>query len=208
MNLSYFKKCKYSKEGVLENLKTFADKNKLNILGQIDLPQTGGVLIQICSDSWLDKILKNDKNLVGLIPCNILVIEKDGVVSVGSGNPAILNGVATSSDIQFLVAEAENKMRNLINEVSGAGEQVPQTIKLYSTMSCPYCNMEKVWLDSNNIEHIVIYVDRDQKEAERMVKNTGQMGVPVTEIEYDDGEVEYIVGFDKDKLNSILKKKQ
>lgn len=207
MNISFFRKSKFTKEEVLENLKSFVSKNKLNILGQINLPQTGGVLIQICSDSWLDKILKNDKNLVGLISCNILVMEKDGVVSVGSGNPAILKGVTTNSDVQLLVEEAENQIKNLVNEISGAEEQIPKTIKLYSTISCPYCNMEKMWLDSNNIEHTVVYVDINQKEAERMVKNTGQMGVPVTEIEYDDGEVEYIVGFDKIRLSSILKKK-
>jgi hypothetical protein len=33
---------------------------------------------------------------------------------------------------------------------------------------------------------------------------TGQMGVPVTEIEYDDADPEYIIGFDKAKLASIL----
>jgi glutaredoxin len=53
-------------------------------------------------------------------------------------------------------------------------------VKVYSTTTCPYCIMEKQWLDANKIPHKVVYVDRDEKEAMRMVENTGQMGVPVT----------------------------
>jgi len=49
-----------------------------------------------------------------------------------------------------------------------------------------------------------VHVDIDQKEAEVMVRKTGQMGVPVTAILFEDGEEEYIVGFDKTKLEQIL----
>jgi len=78
-------------------------------------------------------------------------------------------------------------------------------IKLYSTHTCPYCMMEKTWLESEKIKHEVIYVDSDQKEAMKMVKKTGQMGVPVTEIKYENGKEEYVIGFDKPKLSQILK---
>jgi len=80
----------------------------------------------------------------------------------------------------------------------------PVYIKLYSTMSCPYCKMEKAWLDSEKIKHEVVYVDQNHEEARKMVNKTGQMGVPVTEIGYDNGKEEYIVGFDKPKLSQIL----
>lgn len=77
-------------------------------------------------------------------------------------------------------------------------------IKLYSTMSCPYCRMEKSWLEENSIDHEVVYVDQNQEEAINMVRKTGQMGVPVTEIETENGESEYIVGFDVQKLSEVL----
>ena len=79
-----------------------------------------------------------------------------------------------------------------------------KSVKLYSTMHCPYCKMEKAWLEGNKIEHTISYVDQDQKEAIEMVRKTGQMGVPVTEITYEEGSPEYIVGFDVNKLSSIL----
>lgn len=78
-------------------------------------------------------------------------------------------------------------------------------VKLYSTTTCPYCMMEKKWLDDENINHEVIYVDRDQNEAIKMVEKTGQMGVPVTEIKFEDGREEFIIGFDKPKLEYFLK---
>lgn len=77
-------------------------------------------------------------------------------------------------------------------------------VKLYSTTTCPYCKMEKSWLESNGVKHDVVMVDLNQKEAEAMVLKTGQMGVPVTEIGFKDGEAQYIVGFDKPKLAALL----
>jgi len=72
-------------------------------------------------------------------------------------------------------------------------------IKVYSTKSCLYCVMEKDFLKENKIEFEDIDVSTNHKAANEMIKKSGQMGVPVTEI---DGEI--IVGFDKEKLKKIL----
>lgn len=77
-------------------------------------------------------------------------------------------------------------------------------IKLYATTTCPYCKMEASWLDSQKIKYEHVLVDLNPVAAEEMVRKTGQMGVPVTEIVYDNGEEEYIVGFDKERLSEIL----
>lgn len=73
-------------------------------------------------------------------------------------------------------------------------------IKVYSTQTCPYCHQLKAFLDQNKVEYKDIDVGVDQKAAQEMVEKSGQMGVPVTEI---DGEM--ILGFDvqalKEKLN-------
>lgn len=77
-------------------------------------------------------------------------------------------------------------------------------VKVYSTVGCPYCRMEKAWLEGNKIEHEIVYVDQDQNEAINMVRKTGQMGVPVTEIEFDEGNLEFVVGFDTPRLSEVL----
>jgi len=74
------------------------------------------------------------------------------------------------------------------------------TVKVYSTPSCPYCFTLKEFLKEKNIFFEDIDVSKDQAAAEEMIKKSGQMGVPVVEI---DGEI--IVGFDKEKISQILK---
>ena len=99
---------------------------------------------------------------------------------------------------------AEIGIRKLIDDVSGAGNLRPTAVKLYSTRSCPYCRMEKAWLDSQKLRYELIYVDDDQAEAESLVNRTGQMSVPVTELLYDDHDSEFILGFDQAKLAQML----
>jgi glutaredoxin len=77
-------------------------------------------------------------------------------------------------------------------------------IKLYATTTCPYCKMEASWLDSQKIKYEYTLVDLNPYAGEEMVRKTGQMGVPMTEIVYDNGKEEYIVGFDKERLSEIL----
>jgi glutaredoxin 3 len=77
-------------------------------------------------------------------------------------------------------------------------------IKVYATTTCPYCNMVAAWLTSKNVSFEKILVDQDQEAAREMVKKTGQMGVPVTEIAYKDKKSEYVIGFDQPQLAYIL----
>jgi glutaredoxin-like YruB-family protein len=73
-------------------------------------------------------------------------------------------------------------------------------IKIYSTPTCVYCKTLKGYLKKYNFSFEEIDVSKDEKQLEEMIKNSGQMGVPVIDI---DGEV--IVGFDKEKIDKLLK---
>lgn len=72
-------------------------------------------------------------------------------------------------------------------------------VKVYSTKTCPYCDQEKDWLKEHKIEFENIDVTENQELANEMVQKSGQMGVPVTDI---DGEI--VIGFDKEKLKKLL----
>lgn len=72
-------------------------------------------------------------------------------------------------------------------------------ITIYSTPSCPYCHMEKDYLKGKGIAFTDVDVAADPAKADEMITKSGQMGVPVTDI---DGTI--IVGFDKPKLNAAL----
>lgn len=78
-------------------------------------------------------------------------------------------------------------------------------VTLYSTTTCPYCKMEREYLQSKNIQFEDILVDQDAKAAEEMVKISGQLGVPFTVVKDDSGQItKTILGFDKEQLNQIL----
>jgi len=65
---------------------------------------------------------------------------------------------------------------------------------------CPYCYTLKEFLKENGFEFEDIDVSKDKKSLDEMVEKSGQMGVPVIEI---DGEI--ITGFDKEKICKKLK---
>lgn len=74
-----------------------------------------------------------------------------------------------------------------------------KTVKVYSTSTCPYCITAKQFLKENNIEFEDIDVSTNQQAAEEMVDKSGQMGVPILDI---DGEI--VVGFDQNKIKALL----
>ena len=74
-----------------------------------------------------------------------------------------------------------------------------KTVKIYSTPTCPWCKRTKEFLKEHNITFTDINVASDQKAAHEMVEKSGQMGVPVIDIE---GKI--IVGFDKEAISKEL----
>lgn len=72
-------------------------------------------------------------------------------------------------------------------------------ITVYSTPTCPFCIRAKQFLTDNKMQFEDIDVSENQDKAQDMIKKSGQMGVPVIDI---DGEI--IVGFDKEKIKEVL----
>ena len=204
MNLSYFRKSAYSMEETVERLKETAARDGFAVLGETALPASGARIVYVCKSRWADALIAESPSLFGLLPCAVAAYEKGGKLMVGAGSPTVLGGVSDSEAVRELAGEAESGIRKLIDEASGAGELRPAGIKLYSTKSCPYCRMEKAWLDERKVKYELIYVDEDQAEAERLVARTGQMGVPVTEILYEDLDSEFVLGFDKARLSRMI----
>jgi len=74
-------------------------------------------------------------------------------------------------------------------------------ISVYSTPSCPYCVMAKNYFRENRIPFNDYDVAKDQRRADEMIRKSGQMGVPVLDI---NGQI--IVGFDKTRVERALKR--
>ena len=72
-------------------------------------------------------------------------------------------------------------------------------VLIYTTLTCPFCIRTKQFLKENNISYEEFDVAKDQVKLDEMMSKSGQMGVPVLDIE---GEI--VVGFDKGKISQLL----
>jgi glutaredoxin-like YruB-family protein len=76
---------------------------------------------------------------------------------------------------------------------------MPKVI-IYTTTTCPFCKMAKDFFKENNIEYTEKNVEIDGEALKEMVEKSGQMGVPVVDI---DNQI--IVGFDEEAIRDALK---
>ena len=72
-------------------------------------------------------------------------------------------------------------------------------VSIYTTPTCQYCKMAKEFFQANNVEYTENDVSVEEEKRNEMVEKSGQMGVPVIDIE---GEI--VVGFDEPKLKELL----
>ncbi|PIS34621.1 MAG: NrdH-redoxin [Parcubacteria group bacterium CG08_land_8_20_14_0_20_43_9] len=72
-------------------------------------------------------------------------------------------------------------------------------VKVYSTPSCPYCELLKQFLYEKGVKFEVVDVSDNESAQNYIFEKTGKMAVPVIEI---DNEI--IVGFDKPRIMELL----
>jgi len=72
-------------------------------------------------------------------------------------------------------------------------------VKVYTTSTCPYCTMAKDWLKNRKIKFEEVDVSDNEAAAREMMKKSGQMGVPVIDI---DGKI--VVGYDTRQMAKLL----
>ncbi|MSR76255.1 MAG: NrdH-redoxin [Candidatus Ryanbacteria bacterium] len=72
-------------------------------------------------------------------------------------------------------------------------------VEIYTTPSCVYCRKAKDMFQKHNIPYSEYNVMTDVTKRDEMIKRTGQMGVPVIEV---DGTL--IIGFDERRLREML----
>jgi glutaredoxin-like YruB-family protein len=74
-----------------------------------------------------------------------------------------------------------------------------KNVKIYTSVTCPWCVKTKEFLKANNIKYEEISVTGDEKRRAEVFEKSGQMGVPVTDVE---GTI--IVGYDRTALKKAL----
>lgn len=75
------------------------------------------------------------------------------------------------------------------------------SVTVYSTTWCAFCHAAKDYFDKLGVKYTDHDVEKEPKYAEESVKKSGQMGIPVIDI---NGTI--IVGFDRPKIDAALAK--
>lgn len=72
-------------------------------------------------------------------------------------------------------------------------------VTIYTTPTCVYCKMAKAFFGEKGVPYTEKDVVHDEAAREEMIQKSGQLGVPVIEV---DGKI--TVGFDKSELSRLL----
>lgn len=72
-------------------------------------------------------------------------------------------------------------------------------ITIYTSLNCPGCNSAKQFFNERGVQYVEHNISENLDKAQELIDKTGQMSVPVIEINGD-----YIVGFDKRRIASAL----
>ncbi|MDD2807544.1 MAG: Uxx-star family glutaredoxin-like (seleno)protein [Patescibacteria group bacterium] len=72
-------------------------------------------------------------------------------------------------------------------------------IIIYTTPTCAYCAKAKEFFKENKVAYSEIDVAADPMKAQKMIKKSGQIGVPVFDV---GGKI--IVGFDRGAISEAL----
>lgn len=74
------------------------------------------------------------------------------------------------------------------------------SVTVYTTTQCSYCVMLKNFLSEQNISFNEVNVETQPEIMDQLVKKTGQMGVPQTEV-----NGQWVVGFDPNTIMKAIK---
>ncbi len=106
----------------------------------------------------------------------------------------LIYGLQSKEFYENIMAEADS-----LSSHSHDSAKKINRIVVYTSDGCPWCNKAKDYLKGLKISFREVNVSKNQTEAERLVKRTGQMGTPQLDINGS-----YVVGFDKNKIDNLL----
>lgn len=93
-------------------------------------------------------------------------------------------------------------MKNLEREKNIVKDSQPK-VRIFTSVGCPYCFTLKEFFKEKGIEFEDIDISRDEEAQRDLIQKSGQMVVPVVEV---DNQI--VVGFDKEKIVKLLNIKE
>lgn len=102
--------------------------------------------------------------MFGVMSIPTVVFFKDGKI--------VTQKIGVSSKENYLALVETSKKGPAAKKASG------DEVIIFTTPTCPYCHMAKDYMKQKNIKYKEVDVSSDREWAIKMVKRSGQMGVP------------------------------
>lgn len=183
----------YSYKELEEEVSTLEKSFLLLYKGGTEQSECALNLLNELAGDKTNTILSADVNEVRDIHIKLQVTSAPSLVVFYQGKVQnIIKGCQTKSAYESILSGKE------IGSLSTAEKKTKQ-VTVYTTPTCSWCTTLKTYLNEQLISYREINVASDTAAAERMVRKSGQQGVPQTEI---GGQM--IVGFDKNRINQLL----
>ena len=125
MEYAYTKKVSHSFKKALERTKEVLATEGFGILSEIDVKETmrkkleveydNYVILGACNPSLAHSALQAEKKIGLFLPCNVIVYEEDGAVSVSAILPTAAMGMVNNDNLQEIATQAETKLKAVVD---------------------------------------------------------------------------------------------
>ncbi len=167
------------------------------------------VLVYKSESDQSECALRNVKSAANIIDANVYLADVNKTRSVhkplGVSSAPTLVKVENNKPVKHVKGcQSEGFYQTLLEgkeftSFSSSGGSGGQSVIMYTTPTCTYCNSLKAYLNEKKVHFTEIDVAKDHQAAREMAAKSGQQGVPQTLI---NGQV--VVGFDREKINQLL----
>ncbi|MFW0870921.1 MAG: DUF302 domain-containing protein [Patescibacteria group bacterium] len=127
MNYGYKKQVGVAYDEAIERVKMELTKEGFGVLSEIDVQATlkkkldvdydKYIILGACNPSFAHQALLSEPDIGLLLPCNVVVYERDGAVFVSAIRPQVAMSVVDSNGLESIAQEVESKLIRVIDNL-------------------------------------------------------------------------------------------
>lgn len=127
MEFSYKKQVPLAFNETVEKVRVELAKEGFGVITEIDAKETfkkklnidfgNYVILGACHPATAHKVLELEKEMGLLLPCNVIVYEEAGMVSISAVLPTIAMGMIENSALAPIAREVEEKLKKVIDAI-------------------------------------------------------------------------------------------
>ncbi|NQU79420.1 DUF302 domain-containing protein [Candidatus Woesearchaeota archaeon] len=127
MNYGYKKIIDATFDEVVEKTKESLKSEGFGVLTEIDVKATlkkkldvdydKYVILGACNPPFAYKALQSEKDIGLMLPCNVIIYEQDGQVTVSAILPTVAMGMIENPNLKSIAVQIEEKLKKVIDNI-------------------------------------------------------------------------------------------